>query len=263
MKRIVVCVMLVLTFAGITACKGGKKGAQAVDREPEVIVVAAAASLENAYRELIPGFQERFPWVTVRGVYDSSGRLQTQIEQGLEADVFMSAAAKQMDALAGQSLVLVETVRPLLENKVVLIRPAGAKSEAEGFETAHRVKMIALGDPASVPAGQYAEEIFRSLGIWEDVAAKASFGSNVTEVLGWVSAASADLGVVYATDAASTGDVEVIALAPEGSLKTRVLYPAGVVAASKHPEAAVLFLDYLGSPEGIAVFERYGFSKAD
>ncbi|MDR2741170.1 MAG: molybdate ABC transporter substrate-binding protein [Treponema sp.] len=228
---------------------------------PVTILVAAAASLEYSFvRDLIPRFQARYPWIAVEGVYDSSGRLQTQIEAGLEADVFMSAAVKQMNDLTAKGLIAPDSVRPLLENKIVLIKTAGADIPVTGFETAPLVSIIALGDPASVPAGQYAKEAFTSLGIWEAVSAKASFGTNVTEVLNWVGAGSAEAGVVYATDAAITDKVAVIAEAPEGSLSQKVIYPVGRTAASAHPEEAELFIDFLASGEGLEVFRAYGFS---
>ena len=228
--------------------------------EPVTLMVAAAASLENAYvGDLIPAFQAKYDWITVEGTYDSSGKLQTQIEEGLEADVFMSAAVKQMNALKEEALIDVDSVVELLENKIVLIEPASAPSGITSFEDVLNADIIAVGDPESVPAGQYAQEAFISLGIWDDVEAKASLGTNVTEVLNWVGEGSADVGVVYATDAASTDSVVVIAEAPEGSLSQKVIYPVGIVSASANKEAAQLFIDFLKSAEGIAIFEQYGF----
>jgi molybdate transport system substrate-binding protein len=239
----------------------GKKDADRASKPPLTIFVAAAASLEYSYvQELIPRFREKYPWITVEGTYDSSGKLQTQIEQGLDADVFMSAAVRQMDALAGQGLIAKDSILPLLENKIVLIKPAGTSTAVTGFENAAQARVIALGDPASVPAGQYAQEAFTSLGNWAAVAAKASFGTNVTEVLNWVAEGSAEVGVVYATDAAVTEKVEIIAEAPAGSLAAKVIYPVGIAAASAHPEEARLFVDFLASEEGLAVFRAYGFS---
>ncbi|GHV52557.1 molybdate ABC transporter substrate-binding protein [Spirochaetia bacterium] len=242
---------------------GGKKDAAAPANTPVTILVAAAASLKNSYdKELIPLFQQKYPWITVEGTYDSSGKLQTQIEQGLAADVFMSAANTQMNNLLKQNLIAAESVKPLLENKVVLIKPKGTATAVTGFQNITAAKVIALGDPASVPAGQYAQEIFTSLGTWNAVSApgKVSLGTNVTEVLNWVGEGSAEVGVVYATDAISSGKVEVIAEAPAGSLKSPVIYPVGIVAASAHSAEAKLFVDFLASPEGLAIFKSYGFS---
>jgi molybdate transport system substrate-binding protein len=148
----------------------------------------------------------------------------------------------------------------LLENRIVLIRPAAAKPDIAGFADAFKASVIALGDPKSVPAGQYAQEAFTSLGLWSRIEAKASFGTNVTEVLNWVAEGSADVGVVYATDAATTDKVAVIAEAPAGSLKAKVIYPVGILQKSERKEAAKLFVDYLKSAAALAVFEKYGFS---
>lgn len=255
MKRtILLAVMLGLS---LSVCGVGT----AADKEKETILVAAAASLRYSYEdELIPLFKEKYPWITVEGTYDSSGKLQSQIENGLEADVFMSAAPKQMTALVEGGFIRPDSVVSLLENKIVLIKPVGSPDKVAGFEDVLKADMIAVGDPASVPAGQYAREAFTSLGLWDDVLAKASLGTNVTEVLNWVAEGSADVGVVYATDAATTPKVAVVADAPEGSLKQKVIYPVGILAGSKHQEAAKLFVDFLASDEGLAIFQKYGFT---
>lgn len=229
------------------------------------ILVAAAASLKNAYEdELIPMFEEQYPGVTVEGTYDSSGKLQTQIEEGLEADVFMSAAVKQMKALDEEGMIASDTIVDLLENKIVLIVPAGSDSKIDSFEKIGDAASIALGDPESVPAGQYAKEALTNLNVWDSIQDKVSFGTNVTEVLNQVAAASADAGIVYATDAASMADqVTVVAEAPEGSLEKKVIYPVAVVKVTAHEDAAKAFVDFLQTPEAIKVFEAYGFTAAE
>lgn len=235
------------------------------DLGEQSILVAAAASLKNAYEdELIPIFEEQYPGVTVEGTYDSSGKLQTQIEEGLEADVFMSAATKQMKALDEEGMIASDTIVNLLENKIVLIVPTGSDSKMDSFEKIGDAASIALGDPESVPAGQYAKEALANLNVWDSIQDKVSFGTNVTEVLNQVAAASADAGIVYATDAASKADqVTVVAEAPEGSLEKKVIYPVAVVKATAHEDAAKAFVDFLQTPEAIAVFESYGFVAAE
>ena len=235
------------------------------DLGEQSILVAAAASLKNAYEdELIPMFEEQYPGVTVEGTYDSSGKLQTQIEEGLEADVFMSAATKQMKALDEEGMIASDTIVNLLENKIVLIVPAGSDSKIDSFEKIGDAASIALGDPESVPAGQYAKEALTNLNVWDSIQDKVSFGTNVTEVLNQVAAASADAGIVYATDAASKADqVTVVAEAPEGSLEKKVIYPVAVVKATTHEDAAKAFVDFLQTPEAIQVFESYGFVAAE
>ena len=233
--------------------------------EETEILVAAAASLKNAYEEeLIPMFETQYPGVTVKGTYDSSGKLQTQIEEGLEADVFMSAAKKQMKALDEEGMIDSDSIVDLLENKIVLIVPTGSDKGIQSFEDIGKADSIALGDPASVPAGQYSEEALTNLGLWDQIQDKTSFGTNVTEVLNQVAAGSADAGIVYATDAASMADqVEVVAEAPEGSLKTRVIYPVAVVKDSTNAEMAANFVEFLTTDEAMKVFEAYGFSKGE
>ena len=249
-----------------TAAAAGEAAAEETEAAEEVeILVAAAASLKNAYEEeLIPMFQAQYPGVTVKGTYDSSGKLQTQIEEGLEADVFMSAAVKQMNALDEEGMIMSDTIVNLLENKIVLIVPSGSESGLAAFEDIANAESIALGDPASVPAGQYAEEALTNLGIWDSIQDKVSFGTNVTEVLNQVAAASADAGIVYATDAASMADqVTVIAEAPEGSLSSKVIYPAAVVKETAHELQAKKFVEFLQTEEAMAVFEAYGFSAGN
>lgn len=257
---------LLLALGLLTACKG--KPAETLtpeNTEKTTVSVAAAASLKNAYEEqLIPLFEEGHPGITVEGIYDSSGKLQTQIEEGLEADVFMPAATKQMKALYEAGMICSDTMVNLLENKIVLIVPAGSDSPLTGFEDIAEAGSIALGDPASVPAGQYAREALTSLGIWDSIQDKVSFGTNVTEVLNQVAAASADAGIVYATDAAGMPDqVKVVAEAPEGSLEKKVIYPAAVVKDTNHEEAARAFVEFLQTDEAMTVFESYGFARGN
>lgn len=231
--------------------------------EETTILVAAAASLEYCMKdELIPMFEELNPGIKVEGTYDSSGKLQTQIEEGADVDVFMSAAMKQMEELADESLIKEDTIVQLLENKIVLITPVNSELTFNGFEDILNADMIAIGDPESVPAGQYAKESLEYLGIWEEVLAKASLGTNVTEVLNWVAEGSADAGIVYATDAATTEKVVVRATAPEESV-SKVIYPVGIVSATTKEDAARLFTTFLQSDEAKEVFAGYGFTPID
>ncbi|MGB4439428.1 MAG: molybdate ABC transporter substrate-binding protein [Sedimentibacter sp.] len=224
------------------------------------ILVAAAASLKNCMdEELIPMFQEKNSNIKVEATYDSSGKLQTQIEEGADVDVFMSAAMKQMDALDEKDLITEDSIVKLLENKIVLIVPEGSDKGISSFEEILKADKIAVGDPASVPAGQYAKEAFENLKIWDDVSAKSSLGTNVTEVLNWVGEGSADAGVVYSTDAASNDKVKIVAEAPEGSV-SKVIYPVGIVKATKNEDAAKSFIEFLKSDEALKVFESYGFT---
>ena len=224
-----------------------------------------AASLSNAMEEIQKDFNETYPDVEILYNVDSSGTLQTQIEEGARCDIFFSAADKQMDALVDEDLAKKDTVEDILENKVVLIKPKDGETKVTGFENITDAANIALaGD--SVPVGQYSREIFDNLGITDEVnKMEINEGKNVSEVLAAVSEGSNEIGIVYATDAASVADkVDIIAEAPEGSLKTPVLYPVGLTedkeASDSEAAAADAFLAYLQTDEALKVFEEYGFT---
>jgi len=224
------------------------------------ITVAAAASLKNCLDDkLIPMFIEKNPSIKIQSTYDSSGKLQTQIEEGASVDVFMSAAMKQMNTLSEKGLIAQDSIVQLLENKIVLIVPEGNELGISRFENVIKAKQIAIGDPDSVPAGQYAKEALMNLRIWDQVAAQASLGTSVAEVLNWVAEGSAEAGFVYSTDAAGNGKVEVVAEAPTGSV-SKIIYPVGIVKATKNEEAVKTFIEFLQSDEAIKVFESYGFA---
>ena len=232
--------------------------APAQAKETELYVLSAS-SLTDVMGEIGKAYQEAVPGVRITFVFDSSGTLQSQIEAGAVADVFVSAAQKQMNALEEKGLIKSDSRRDLLVNKVVLIVPKDSGLALKGFEdvAADQVKMVAIGEE-SVPVGQYTQAIYEHLGLWEAVKAKANLGQNVRAVLAWVESADADCGVVYATDAASTDQVRVVAEAPEGS-HAPVVYPAAVVEGTKNAEAAQAFLDYLSGPEARALFVKAGF----
>lgn len=230
-----------------------------------------AASLKNAMEEIQKNFNETYPEVEILYNPDSSGTLQTQIEEGARCDIFFSAATKQMDALVEEGLADGDSVVDLLENKVVLIKTKDGKTKVTGFENITDAANLALAGE-SVPVGQYSREIFENLGITDEVNnMEINEGKNVTDVLTSVSEGSNEVGIVYATDAASVADsVDIIAEAPEGSLNTPVLYPVGLVedkeASDEDAAAVAAFFEYLQSDEAIAVFEKYGFTiyvKAD
>lgn len=224
-----------------------------------------AASLSNSMEEIQKDFNELYPNVTIYYSADSSGTLQTQIEEGARCDLFFSAADKQMDALTEEKLTKEDTVVDLLENKVVLIKPKDGKTKVTGFENVTDAENMALAGE-DVPVGQYSREIFTNLGIMDKVnEMEINECKNVTDVLAAVSEGSNEIGVVYATDAASVADkVEIIAEAPADSLQTPVLYPVGLIedkeASEDDTKAAEAFLDYVESYAAIKVFEDYGFT---
>ena len=253
--------------AGMSA--GSAQAAAAEDASGDLYVFIAA-SLSNAMEDIQKDFNKEYPDVNILFNADSSGTLQTQIEEGSRCDVFFSAATKQMDALVDEELAEKDSVVDLLENKVVLIKPKDGETKVTGFENITDAENIALAGE-DVPVGQYSREIFKNLGIEDDVnKMEINEGKNVTEVLASVSEGSNEIGIVYATDAASVADkVDIIAEAPEGSLETPVLYPVGLTidseASDSEAAAAKAFLEYLQTDDAMKVFEEYGFAeyKAD
>ena len=281
MKKLTAMMLLIAISLGLTACGSSQNSADApaqaeskevtVDTEAAeadtsaaiegTITLAAAASLEKSFTEqLIPMFEAQYPDVNVEGTYDSSGKLQSQIEAGADVDIFFSAALKQMQALQEKGYIAEDASVNLLENKIVLIVPTGKEDGYTSFEDIVNADMVAIGDPESVPAGQYGKEALENLDLWSSVEGKLSLGTNVTEVLNWVAEGSADAGIVYATDAASMSDkVTVVAEAPEESV-SKVIYPVAELKETKNKEAADSFLKFLQTDEALAVFEAAGFS---
>ena len=265
---IIAIIAIVVAVVSIGSCSAGffdfLNGGNSTDTslDGQEVNLAAAASLKNVYDEkLIPMFEQKYPGVKVTPTYASSGDLQTQIENGLETDVFMSAANKQMDALVEKGIIDNDTNLQFLENKVVLIVPADSNSNISSFDDLKDVDgNIAIGDPESVPAGQYAQEVLNNTGIWDDVESKLSLGTDVTAVLNQVAQGSADCGIVYATDAKSTDDVKVICEAPDDALKTPVIYPVAAIKDTNDTDATKAFMDFLQTKEAKDVFVDYGFT---
>ena len=266
-KRLFTVMLAGIMAAGMTT--GSVQAAAAEDASGDLSVFIAA-SLANAMDEIQKDFNEEYRDVNILFIADSSGTLQTQIEEGSRCDIFFSAATKQMDALVDEDLAKKDSVVDLLENKVVLIKPKDGETKVTGFENITDAENIALAGE-DVPVGQYSREIFKNLGIEDDVnKMEINEGKNVTDVLASVSEGSNEIGIVYATDAASVADkVDIIAEAPEGSLETPVLYPVGLTvdaeASDEEAAAANAFLAYLQTDDAMKVFEEYGFAayKAD
>lgn len=226
---------------------------------PVSLTVSAAASLKDAMEEIKTAYTTQKPNVTITYNFGSSGSLQQQIEQGADVDLFLSAATKQMDALQEKGLILEDTRRNFLENKIVLVAPADSTKVTKFQDlTSADVKNIGLGQPDSVPVGQYAKDVLTYLKLFDAIEKKVVYGKDVKEVLTWVETGNADAGIVYETDAKVSDKVKVVATAPEGSHKP-VYYPAAVIKASKNVDAAKDFINYLYGSDTKTVFEKYGF----
>jgi molybdate transport system substrate-binding protein len=223
------------------------------------LLVSAAASLQETLEEIKPLYQQTKPKKNITYNFGASGALEQQIENGAPVDIFISASKKQMDALESKKLLIKETYRNLLTNRLVLIVPKNASSISSFRQlTNSNIKTIAIGEPRSVPAGQYAEEVFTKLGILEQVKPKFVLSNNVRQVLTTVASGNADAGIVYLTDAKISPQVKIAATA-ENSLHSPIVYPVAILKNSKNVSAAKEYLQLLFSNQAKAIFEKSGF----
>ena len=230
----------------------------------ETITVAAAVSLRDALADIAARFKSDTKH-DVRFVFGSSGQLMAQVRNGAPIDLFISAADQQVDDLLRDALVLEETRRVVAGNTLVLVVPAGAKSPPTGFRDLadSRHKRIAIGDPKTVPAGDYAMQVLRSLKIADAVAPRTIHGTNVRQVLGYVERGEVGAGIVYSTDALASGDKVQIVERADDRLHGPINYTAIVVKATKRQPAAKQFLDHLETVPSRKVLEDRGFSTPD
>ena len=225
------------------------------------LMVFAAASLTETLNQIAEQYKTVAPNVELVFNFDSSGTLKTQIEEGADCDLFLSAAQKQMNALQDEDLINTGTRVDLLENKVVLAVPEGNPADIQSFEDigTDKCKLVALGNE-DVPVGSYSIEILTNLGILDELESsnKITYGSNVKEVTTQVKEAAADCGIVYATDAYSAG-LETVDEATADECR-QVIYPAALTASTAHAEQTQAFLDYLTTDDAAAIFESVGFA---
>ena len=251
-------IAIMIFFAACGQSMSGNSQLSAV--KPVSLTISAASSLKDSMEEIKQAYLKENPNVNVTYNFGASGSLQLQIEQGAEVDLFLSAAVRQMDALKDKELIMEDTRKNLLGNRIILVIPEDSVSITDFKDLAgDKVKKVALGEPKSVPAGQYGEEVLKKLDLLDVVKPKVVYGNNVKEVLTWVETGNADAGIVYETDAIASHKVKIAAIAPEGSY-TPVVYPAAVLKDTKNMDAAKAFINYLYSPKAKPIFEKYGFT---
>lgn len=282
MKKILALLISLSMAIGFAGCTNGNGAASSPDgssaaattaettaatssepeAEPVALTISCAASLTEAMTELGDTYMDAYPNVTVTFNFGSSGSLQQQIENGAEVDIFFSAAQSNMNTLEDAGLLLEGTRKDIVGNDLVLVVPsdASALSSLEDL-TGDTIREIAVGEMESVPAGKYAKQILETVGIFDTVSAKLIQGKDVKETLSYVETGNADAGFVFNTDAASSDKVKIAYDIPDDA-KPAILYPAAVVKASKNPDAAKAFMDYLTSEEGLAILYGYAFTPA-
>ena len=286
MKRLVSLLLALSLVLALTAC-GQKDTApdttqtddlQTEQAEPVELIVFAAASMTETLTEIAELYKTAAPKVTITYNFDSSGKLLTQIKEGADCDLFISAAPTQMNVMDGSligdteknpdglDLIVTDSRVNLLENKVTLTVPEGNPKGIKSFDQlAELLKdgevLLAMGN-SDVPVGQYTQKIFAYYELDEATladAGKLSYGNNVKEVTSQVSEGAVDCGIIYATDACSAGLTVVDSATAE--MCGQVIYPAAVLKGDKE-DAACAFLAYLQTDAAMTVFESVGFSPA-
>ena len=284
MKKLLSLLLALALVFSLAACSSKNDGANTdgdaqngENTESVDLIVFAAASMTETLNEIAEMYKEVAPNVNITYNFDSSGKLLTQISEGADCDLFISAAPQQMNAIDGSligdteknpdglDLIVTDSRVDLLENKVTLAVPEGNPKGIESFDQlAELLKsgdvMLAIGN-SDVPVGQYTQKIFAYYGLDESALADSlTYGNNVKEVTTQVSEASADCGIIYATDAYSAGLTVVDSATAE--MCGQVIYPAAVLKGEKE-EAAQAFLDYLQTADAMSVFESVGFCPAN
>ncbi|HHW39754.1 MAG TPA: molybdate ABC transporter substrate-binding protein [Syntrophomonadaceae bacterium] len=249
--------LMVLPAAGCGPQSG--KPSTGVPQKQIEVSVSAAISLKDALEQIKKDYARKHPEVKLTCNLGSSGTLQKQIEQGAPADLFISAGASQMDQLAAKGLIDNASRITLLGNELVLITPKNGPEIRDFSDLAGpAVKKIALGLPDTVPAGKYSQETLVNLKLWDRLQPKLVMGNNVRQVLTYVETGNVDAGFVYRSDALVGKNIRVALTVPD-NLHKPIVYPAAVLKNARQKEAARKFLNYLASPEGMRVFEEYGF----
>lgn len=228
------------------------------------LVLSVAVSMKEAVEELARGFTSGRQGVVLRFNFGASGELQKQIEAGAPVDLFVSAAQRQMDELEKAGLIVPSSRRAFARNALTVIKPTDSRIDISkpGDLLDPRVKRIVIGNPKTVPVGQYSEESLRAFGLWERVQARLVLAENVRQALDYVVRGEVDAGFVYTTDAATRVGRVTEAFRPPEDTYRPIVYPAAVMAASRERALAQSFVDFLVSRDGQMVLARLGFQPA-
>jgi molybdate transport system substrate-binding protein len=229
------------------------------------LTISAAISMKEAVEEIGRRFTASRPGATPRYNLGASGDLQKQIEAGAPVDVFVSAAARPMDALEGKGLIVKDTRHAFARNVLVAIAPSDSRldlSRPSALADA-RVLRIAVGNPKTVPAGQYTEEALRALRLWDQVRRKLVYAENVRQVLDYVTRGEVEVGFVYATDAVTRAGKVKEVFRPGEDTYGPIVYPAAVVTGSRQPALARAFVETLVGRDARDVLRRLGFQPGD
>ncbi len=225
------------------------------------MTVSAAISLKDAFVELGKIFKERRPGAKLVFNFGASGDLARQIEAGAPVDLFASAAQKDMEDIDRKGLLVVNSRTNFTVNKVVLVKPARSRIPLDSFHDLQKIeiKRVVIGNPKTVPAGRYAEEVLRYYHLWDAIKEKLIFAEHVRQGLDYVARNEVDAAIVYSTDASVRDkEVKVVAMAPEASHQP-IVYPVAIVKGTKNENLARSFISLILSEEGNKVLQKFGF----
>lgn len=225
------------------------------------LTFSVAISMKEAVIDLGRRFHEAHMGVRLHYNFGSSGELQKQIEAGAPVDLFVSAGTRQMDELEAKKLIVPSTRRVFARTVLTVITPGDSKLDLTRPSDllSARVGKVAIGNPKTVPAGRYAEESLRALGLWERLQAKLVFAENVRQTLDYVARGEVDAGFVYTTDALTRAGLVKEAFRPPDETYEPILYPVAVVTGTRHPALTQEFIELLLSRDGQVVLSRLGF----
>ncbi len=273
-KELIVLLVLLSVFLAIGCTDNGKDVKETANEtgtpvtaetpaagESEKLMVSAAASLTDAFTDIADKYEEENKGTDVSLNFGSSGNLRTQIEGGAPVDVFASADESQMNKLANESLIDNSTREDFAQNSLVLIIPANSTLNIKSLEdlTNSKVEKIAVGNPDTVPVGNYTRTALTEVGLWNQTESKMIFGEDVKQVLTYVERGEVDAGFVYMTDA-KVADPETIEVVTNVSVSTPITYPIAVISSSENKEEAQKFVDFVDGAEGQEILNKYGFN---
>jgi molybdate transport system substrate-binding protein len=267
MKRqhLTVLALAVTTGAGAIACGSPLSGTATNTPTSEAtldLTVSAAASVQDALYEVQAAYAREAPEVAVTYNFGSSGSLAQQIAQGAPADVFLSASPRWMNELDDKGQLLDGSRQDLLRNDIVLVVPTTSAITQFPDLATDGVDRVAIGEPDSVPAGQYGREVLTAFNLLDKLQPKLVFAKDVRQVLSYVETGNVDAGLVYATDARMSDQVQIAAISPVEA-HTPIVYPVAVVADSQQAAAARGFVAFLSSDTAADIFQSYGFNTID
>ncbi|TWT27201.1 molybdate ABC transporter substrate-binding protein [Planomicrobium sp. CPCC 101110] len=252
MKKLIIMTILAAFLLG--ACGQPEAG------NDNKLLISAASSLSGVMEKAASEFRKTGQDVELSFNYGSSSKLRAQLEQGAPVDLFLSASEADMKLLEEQQLIQKDTVVPFAKNRLVLASSAELAESAEFGALLEDVETIAVGEPESVPLGRYTKEVLEGLELWNSLDGKLVYAKDARQVLTYVESGNAALGIVYASDAATSEKIMGIAEFPED--REPVVYPGGIASGSQNREAAEAFLKFLAGPEGQKLFQEFGFISA-